>query len=102
IDPWRLFLGKDENNAEEVVNGLKRLSRLRSSHPLLAIVIVHHVRKDKFENPRNLLAEPRLWTDAISGHHALSSHLNACYGLERQRMEDGGDELIVFGGVARN
>jgi AAA domain len=102
IDPWRLFLGRDENNAEDIVNGLKRLSRLRTTHPRLAILIVHHVRKDRFESPRNLLTDPRLWTDAVSGHHALSSHVDACYGLERQRDEESGDELIVFGGVARN
>jgi AAA domain len=101
IDPWRLWLGKDENNAEEVVRGLRALFSLRESYPLLTIIIVHHVRKEKFESPRKLLADPRLWVESVSGHHALISHVDACYGLERQR-EDDGEEWIVFGGIARN
>ena len=101
IDPWRLFLGRDENNAEEVVRGLKMLSTLRESHPLLATLIVHHVRKERFENPRRLVSDARLWTDSVSGHHALASHVDGCWGLERER-DDSGEELIVFGGVARN
>ena len=37
IDPWRLWLGKDENNAEEVVRGLKAsLASLRDVRPELA------------------------------------------------------------------
>jgi RecA-family ATPase len=88
IDPWRLFLGKDENNAEEIVRGLKILSSLKNDHPFLTIIIVHHVRKERFENPRKLISDQRLWTDSVSGHHALSSHVDACYGLERERGED--------------
>jgi hypothetical protein len=101
IDPWRIFLGRDENNAEEVVRGLKLLSTLKTHNPRLAIVIVHHVRKDRYETPRKLMADPRLWIDAVSGHHALPSHSDACFGLERERADDG-EEWIVFGGVARN
>jgi hypothetical protein len=59
------------------------------------------MRKEKFDSPRNLLADPRLWADSVSGHHALSSHVDACYGLERQRDEEG-EEWITFGGIARN
>lgn len=33
----------------------------------------------------------------VSGHHALVSHVDACFGLERE-----GNDLIAFGGVARN
>jgi hypothetical protein len=101
IDPWRLWLGGDENSAEVIVDGLKALSRLRESNPRLTIIIVHHVRKDKVETPRNLLADPRLWTESVSGHHALASHVDACFGLERQRDNDG-EEWIAFGGIARN
>jgi len=101
IDPWRLWLGKDENNAEEVVRGLRALSSLRESRRHLTIIIVPHVRKEKFESPRKLLADPRLWVESVSGHHALISHVDSCYGLERQREEDG-EEWIVFGGIARN
>ncbi|MGA2183818.1 MAG: AAA family ATPase [Bryobacteraceae bacterium] len=101
IDTWRLWLGGDENDAREIVEGLKKLASVRVNLPHLAIVIVHHVRKERFEFPRRLLQDPSLWADAVSGHHALSSHVDACYGLERQ-MEDGEDPLIVFGGIARN
>jgi DNA-binding HxlR family transcriptional regulator len=101
IDPWRLWHGSDENNAEDVVRGLKALSSLRESRSGLTIIIVHHVRKERFESPRKLIADPRLWVESVSGHHALSSHVDACYGLERQRDDDG-EEWIVFGGIARN
>jgi hypothetical protein len=96
IDPWRLWLGGDENSASDIVRGLKLLASLRDRLPHLAIVIVHHVRKEKFENPRQLIADPSLWSDSLSGHHALMSHVDACYGLERS------DGLTVFGGIARN
>ncbi|MBZ5634104.1 MAG: AAA family ATPase [Acidobacteriia bacterium] len=101
IDPWRLWLGGDENSAEDVVRGLRSLSGLRESRPNLTIIIVHHVRKDRFESPRNLLADPRLWIESVSGHYALASHVDACFGLERQRDNDG-EEWIAFGGIARN
>ncbi len=101
IDPWRLWLGGDENDARDIVNGLKILSSARANLPRLAIVIVHHVRKEKFDSPKRLLQDPSLWADAVSGHHAFSSHVDACYGLERQ-MDEAEDPLIVFGGIARN
>jgi hypothetical protein len=101
IDPWRLWLGKDENNAVDIVAGLKILASIRRHHPRIVIVIVHHVRKEKFESPKRLLSDPSLWADAVSGHHALMSHVDACFGLERQ-SDDGENALIVFGGIARN
>lgn len=100
IDPWRLFLGKDENDAKDVVSGLKALSSLRKNHPALAIVIVHHIRKERFESPAKLIRDPSLWVENISGHYSLVGHVDACYGLERQIDDDG--ETIVFGGIARN
>jgi len=101
VDPWRLWLGGDENKAEDIVNGLRALSRLRELNPRLTIGIIHHVRKDRFESPHNLLADPRLWIESVSGHYALASHVDACFGLERQRDKDG-EEWIAFGGIARN
>jgi hypothetical protein len=101
IDPWQLWLGGDENNAEDVVRGLRALSMLRDLNPRLTIIIIHHVRKDRFESPRNLLADARLWIESVSGHYALASHVDACFGLERQRDNDG-EEWIAFGGIARN
>ena len=74
---------------------------LRESRPNLTTIIVHHVRKDRVESPRNLLADPRLWIESVSGHYALASHVDACFGLERQR-DEGGEEWIAFGGIARN
>jgi AAA domain len=101
IDPWRLWLGGDENSADDIVRGLKALSSLRRSNPALTIIIVHHVRKDRFESPRNLLTDSRLWIESVSGHYALASHVDACFGLERQR-DNAGEEWIAFGGIARN
>jgi hypothetical protein len=100
IDPWRLWLGEDENDALKVVRGLKLLTSLRKNHPALAIVIVHHVRKERFESPAKLIKDPSLWIENISGHYSLVGHVDACYGLERQ-IDDNG-ETVVFGGVARN
>jgi AAA domain len=102
IDPWRLFLGQDENSAEEVVKGLKAVAGLRQHFPGLTVVIVHHIRKERSESPRSLLADPHLWQDSVSGHHALSSHVDSIFGLERQKDAKSGEEMIVFGGVARN
>ena len=101
IDPWRLFVRGDENSAADVVGGIRALARLRESRPDLTIVIVHHVRKDRFESPRSLLADPRTWIESVSGHNALASHVDGCYGLERQKDEKG-EEMVIFGGIARN
>lgn len=101
IDPWRLWLGRDENNAVDIVAGLRILASIRRQHPDITIVIVHHVRKEKFESPRRLLNDPSLWAEAVSGHHALMSHVDGCFGLERQ-ADDEENTLIVFGGIARN
>jgi len=100
VDPWRLWLGGDENNAEQVVNGLKALSELRREQPKLAIVIVHHVRKENADSPKKLLEDPRLWADNLSGHHALISHAHGAFGLERRTEND--EEMIVFGGISRS
>jgi len=101
IDPWRLFLAGDENDATDVLRGLKALSAMRDVRPGLTIHVVHHTRKDQFENPRKLLAEPRLWVENISGHSAFPGHVDSILGLERDR-DSNGEELIVFGGISRN
>lgn len=103
VDNWRLFLGGDENKTEVVVRGLKALSKLRETVPGLATIIVHHTRKQQQgENPPRLRVDPSAWVEAASGHYAFVAHVDACYGLEREIDREGGDELIVFGGVARN
>lgn len=100
IDPWRLWLGGNENEAKDVVEGLKTLTALRKNRPCLTIIIVHHVRKERFESPANLMRDPLLWVENISGHYALVGHVDACYGLERQEQD--GEEIVIFGGIARN
>jgi hypothetical protein len=99
IDPWRLWLIGAENTAEDVVTALRRLSELQTEFPGLTIIIIHHLRKEKFDNPRQLLTDPGMWVDNVSGHQALPSHVDSVFGLER--TEDENDETIVFGGVGR-
>jgi hypothetical protein len=101
IDTWRLFVGGDENKPEVVVNALKAISNLRKNSPGLVVILVHHLRKEKFDAPVRLHEDPCSWMEAVSGHHALVGHVDACYGLERH-LDSLGEELIVFGGVARN
>ena len=101
IDTWRLYAGGDENDAGAVVAALKALSSLRQNRPRLAIILVHHLRKGKGDSPVLLRSDPYTWVESVSGHHALVSHVDACFGLERE-IDGNGDELIVFGGVARN
>jgi len=100
IDPWRLLLGRDENDATEIVKGLRILSGLRKNHPALAIVIVHHVRKERFDVPTQLRKNASSWVENISGHFALVGHVDSCFGLEREDHE--GEEIVVFSGAARN
>lgn len=103
IDTWRLLLGGgDENKNETVVRGLKALSRLRQILPSLGTIIVHHLRKQQGENPPRLRIDPAAWVEASSGHYSLIGHVDACFGLEREVDSRTGDELLVFGGVARS
>jgi hypothetical protein len=101
IDTWRLFVGGDENKPEVVVNALKAISNLRKNSPGLVVILVHHLRKERFDSPVRLNEDPYSWVEAVSGHHALVGHVDACYGLERH-LDSLGEELIVFGGIARN
>jgi hypothetical protein len=101
IDTWRLIVGDlDENKAETVVNALRSLSTVRQTRPDLVIFLVHHLRKQSPKGGPSLRTDPYTWVESVSGHHALVAHVDCCYGLERE-IEDG-EEVIVFGGVARN
>lgn len=98
IDTWRLLLGKgDENKSGDVVDGLKHLAKLREIIPDLAIVIVHHLRKQNSDLGATLRTDPYAWVENVSGHHALVGHVDSCWGIEREA-----NGVIVFGGVARN
>jgi hypothetical protein len=101
IDPWRLFVGGDENREEVVMGGLKCLSRLRQRHPRLAVVLIHHVRKQSDKQRVRLSRDPQSWIESASGHYSLIAHTDAAYGLERERSDDG-EEIIVFAGVRRS
>ena len=102
FDTWRLLIGASgENKAEAVVRGLRRLSDLRKDRPQLVTIIVHRLRKQNSDQKTILRNDPYDWVENLSGHHALIGHVDACYGIERESSTNG-DELIVFGGVARN
>ena len=102
VDPWRLWLGGDENSAEDVVRGLRALSGLRESRPDLTIVIVHHVRKDRFIR----LGRPTRRSPPLDRVREWSLRPRVprgrVLGLERQRRDEAGEEWIAFGGIARN
>ena len=102
IDTWRLLIGPvDENKSEVVLEGLRRLSRLRSLIADITIILVHHLRKQQNGNPVLLRDDPYSWVESVSGHHALVGHVDCIWGLEREQVGRG-EELIVFGGVARS
>lgn len=102
IDTWRLLIGAaDENRSEAVLTGLIQLSSLRAGRPQLVVVLVHHLRKQDRNAPVNLRDDPYGWVESVSGHHALVGHVDCVWGLERE-LDKQGDELIVFGGIARN
>ena len=102
IDTWRLLLGGDENKTEVVVRGLRALSSLRRLVPALATLIVHHTRKTQGQDAPVLRIDPSGWVENASGHSSLVGHTDGCFGLEREIDRNTGDELIVFGGVARS
>jgi hypothetical protein len=102
IDPWRIFLAGDENSAPDVMRGLGALGKLKEARPSLTIGIVHHVRKDKFEQAPTLRKDARMWTaENVSGHTALPGHVDSILGLDREQ-DGAGEEMLVFGGVWRN
>ena len=101
IDTWRLFVDGNENDASVVVTALKSLSDVRRFRPQMAIILVHHLRKEQRDTAVRLREDPSAWVENVSGHHALVGHVDACYGLERE-INAAGEELIVFGGVSRN
>jgi len=102
IDTWRLLLGGDENKSDVILQGLKALSRLRLVRPQLSTIVVHHLRKQQGDSPAHLRIDPSAWIQAVSGSYSFIGHLDAAFGLEREVDHSCGEELIVFGGVARN
>jgi hypothetical protein len=103
VDTWRLLIGaQDENKSDVVLQALVKLSKLRIDFGQLSILLIHHLRKQGVEAARaSLRTDPHSWVESVSGHHALVGHVDFCWGLERE-VNESGDELIVFGGVARN
>jgi hypothetical protein len=59
----------------------------------LSVTSYLHTKKNAIR--ANMDLPPQV--ENVSGHHALVSHVDACFGLERE-----GNDLIAFGGVARN
>jgi hypothetical protein len=92
-------LDGDGNKEDVVMAGLKTLSQLRQDHPRLATVLIHHLRKQQDGFRVSLRTDPHSWVESASGHYSLIGHSDATYGLEREISD--GEELIVFGGVAR-
>lgn len=103
VDPWRLYCGGDESKVTEMVKALRQVASLREILPDLATIIVHHLRKSQGDkkNKVKLRDSPSDWVEGASGSYSLVGHCDATFGLDREQ-ERGKEELIVFGGVARN
>jgi KaiC/GvpD/RAD55 family RecA-like ATPase len=101
IDNWRLVANGQENDAGDVVQSLRALSRLRSAYPKLTVLILHHLRKDGKEEryKSSLRTDPQAWLDRVSGSLALVAHTDASYGLERDAGED---DMLILNGVRRS
>lgn len=100
VDTWRLLVGGDENKAQEVLQALKTLSSLREPFPQMAIILVHHVKKESQFTPK-LRVDPALWIESCSGSFALVGHCESAFGIQREQDPDN-TERIVFNGVSRN
>lgn len=103
IDTWRLLSGiLDENRAGDITNALIELSRLRVDNPQMAILLVHHLRKQGVGRVHtSLRTDAHAWVQGVSGSHAIVGHTEFCWGLDSE-IGRNGKEVMVFGGVARN
>ena len=96
IDPLRLAIDKDSSDERSAVEALDQAARLKGVNPELAILLVHHVKKNQDNLTLDLRTDPRSWIDKIYGSQALLAHAENIWGLEH-------DDLgYAFGAVSRS
>jgi hypothetical protein len=61
---------------------LDAVSTLQKENPSMAVILVHHVRKQQDNGSEPLRNDPRSWMDRIYGSQALLAHVDAIWGLE--------------------
>jgi putative DNA primase/helicase len=98
IDPLRLATSMDTNEARGAVQLLERASELLAIQPKMAILIIHHVKKN--QDPKNglkLRADPREWMDKVHGSQALLAHVETIIGFEQDE-----EDLFTLATVPRS
>jgi putative DNA primase/helicase len=99
IDPLRLATSVDLNDAQKVVAQLELLSELLEINPTMAILLLHHLKKNQFDPSKTvkLRDNPAEWVDRIYGSQALLAHVETIIGLESDL-----DDMFTLATVPRS
>lgn len=84
IDPLRYAMPKTGYMTDEdwALKILEAVSELQKENPAMAVILVHHVRKQQDNGSRLLRTDPRCWMDRTFGSQALLAHVDTIWGLE--------------------
>lgn len=96
LDPLRYAWGRDSTDEQTATKLVDVISQLRAYSPEMAVLLVHHLKKQQDQLSVRLKNDPRSWIEKVYGSQALLAHVDTIWGLE---VEGDG---YVFGTVPRS
>ena len=96
LDPLRYAAFKDSTDEQVALKIIDRVAQLRDGNPEMAVILVHHLKKDQGNLTAQLRDDPRAWIERVYGSQVLLAHTENIWGLEHD--ETG----YVFGTVPRS
>ncbi|KKM97047.1 hypothetical protein LCGC14_1171980 [marine sediment metagenome] len=96
LDPLRYAWGRDSTDEQKATKLIDTISRLQAYSPKMAVLLVHHLKKQQDQLSVRLRDDPRSWIEKVYGSQALLAHVDTTWGLEA----DG--DGYVFGTVPRS
>lgn len=83
FDPIELFVSMDKNDGKAIVRLYKRLRKLFNRHPHAAVLCTFNLKKlDKKAAKPNLLEDPRVWLDEVSGAKEIMTRSDIRLGID--------------------
>jgi len=98
IDPLRYAAPDKGNKGEEAwaLAVIDAVVKIQQVHPLMSVLLVHHLRKSSEDAGPTLRDDPPSWIEKCYGSQALLAHVDSIWGLARE------SEGYTFATVSRS
>lgn len=96
LDPLRYAAFQDSTDEQVALKIIDRVAQLRDGNPEMAVILVHHLKKDQGNLTAQLRDDPRAWIERVYGSQVLLAHTENIWGLEHDEAG------YVFGTVPRS